>query len=72
MKAVGYADCSECGMAVLRAYPRRGHKPGDELCVWAHVPAGCQTGWGRQPKCAGSYKPGQNSRLFTELGAVNA
>ena len=67
MEAKGYAECIECG-GIYRAYASRGWKPGDELHVWSHTHDTMQQGWGRQPKCPGSYKVGRHTRLFIELG----
>ncbi len=67
MKAIGYVECTECG-GMYAGYAPRGYKAGDELHVWAHYHTEMQHGWGRQPKCPGSYKAGRNTRLKSDLG----
>jgi hypothetical protein len=65
VEAKGYAECRECG-GTYRAYAPRKWKVGDDLHVWSHTHDRMELGWGRQPKCSGSYKVGRNTRLFTE------
>ncbi len=67
MQAIGYVECTECG-GLYAGYAPRGYKPGDELHTWAHTHTAMQHGWGRQPKCPGSYKVGRNTRLKSDLG----
>jgi len=66
MKAIGYAICCECGDLVA-GYAPRGWKAGDALHIWKHVHGSSQLGWGRQAKCPGSYRAGQQSRLNEDL-----
>ena len=68
MKAIGYARCQECDQ-LCAGYAPRGYRPGDALHVWAHTHGASQLGWGRQPKCPGSYKPGRDSRLTSDMEA---
>lgn len=71
MKAVGYVTCSACGREFLQGYAPRNYKDGDQLCAWSHTEGSAQLGWGRQPKCPGSYKPGTDTRLSSDLQKEN-
>jgi hypothetical protein len=62
MKAIGYVRCLECG-GLYRGYAPRGWQPGDPLCAWQHSEEDARHGFGRNARCAGSYKPGDDSRL---------
>lgn len=57
MKAIGYVKCSVCNSR-LRGYPPRGWKDGEQLCCFAH---------GQGVNCAGSYKPGTDTHLDSEV-----
>lgn len=65
MKAIGYAYCKECGQ-IGRAYPPRGWKEGEQLCLWRHRE---HKNSRRGDRCPGSYQPGTDSTLDPTGGA---
>lgn len=68
MKAIGYVRCLSCD-GLYRGYAPRGWKLGEQLCAWQHTEEDAHHGFGRNAKCKGSYKPGYDSRLDSELAA---